>query len=244
MDIKESSQLAALAYTANAVGLKELVLKVFGPTCDYAGAELCAFTQKRVEQLRKILDRAAKFIGDSNGQIPARVIRDVVNDGTLRNDELSAAYFGGVLASSKSGIDHDDRGSHHLATVERLSYYQLKAHWLIYSAAAKLMKEANISSLPTMIVDRSIWIKAMQDEDRQETETYTLHALQPLNREHLMLNWSEPDGVTLKLSPFYPGAELFLWANGIRSTQVASLKLLDLTDQSLPSLPAGSYRKL
>ena len=232
-----------LVTLATAYGLKDLLLKVMGPTCDFAGQELCAFTQRRTEQFSRIMQRAAKLVRGDDGTVPARVIRDVLYDGTLRTDELSAAYFGGVLASSKSGVSHDDRGSHHLATLERLSYYQLKAHWLIYSAVASLMQKFGLQQMPKLTVNYDAWLEVMKADDSLEFDTYTLHSLQPLNREHLMHSWTLADQNTLKLTPFYPGAELFLWANGVRSAQVGLLGHIDLTDPTLPRLPEDSFSR-
>jgi hypothetical protein len=63
--------------------------------------------------VEKILNYARKTrVGDGKrGRVPPKVLRDVLYHGYVREDELSAQYFGGVLASSLSGINRDDRGS-------------------------------------------------------------------------------------------------------------------------------------
>lgn len=64
--------------------------------------------------------------------VPPLVMRDVLDDGSYRDDELTASYYGGILASSRSGISRDDRGAAFTALVGRLTTYQLRAHNILY----------------------------------------------------------------------------------------------------------------
>jgi hypothetical protein len=40
-----------------------------------------------------------------------KVIKAILDDGSFCDDELTASYFGGVLASSKTEVGCDDRGA-------------------------------------------------------------------------------------------------------------------------------------
>src|SRR5262249_27664159 len=126
---------SGLAILGAAIGSRKLVEKVLGPTAEYVGAGLRAFAQHRVENVKRIFHKASILLEDNPpaGQaVPPRVLRDVLNDGSYRDDELTAEYYGGILASSRSGIPRDDRGAVFTALLSRLSTYQLRAHYVLY----------------------------------------------------------------------------------------------------------------
>lgn len=82
-------------------GAKELLIKILGPTADYLGTGIQEFAQARISNLNKILEKAAKHLGDKinqTGSVPPRVFKEIIENGSLNNDELSAEYYGGILA--------------------------------------------------------------------------------------------------------------------------------------------------
>ncbi|WP_162064257.1 hypothetical protein [Vibrio taketomensis] len=50
---------------------------------------------------------------------------------------MAIEYFGGVLASSRTDIGRDDRGARIARQLDNLSSYQLRTHYIVYSAMAK-----------------------------------------------------------------------------------------------------------
>jgi len=119
---------------------KDGLTKILGPTADYLGGELKVFTQKRVDNIGKIFSSAEKKLGDKineQGAVSPKVLKTIVNEGSYSEDEVAVEYFGGVLASSRTDIARDDRGSRVAKTLDNLSCYQLRAHYLIYSSIAK-----------------------------------------------------------------------------------------------------------
>jgi hypothetical protein len=97
---------SGLAILGAAIGSAKLIEKVLGPTAEYLGTGLRDFAQHRVDNVKRIFQKANAFLGDNPpaGQaVPPRVLRDVLNDGSYRDDELTASYYGGILASSRSG---------------------------------------------------------------------------------------------------------------------------------------------
>lgn len=68
---------------------------------------------------------------DETEAVPPKVLRDILNEASFNDDQVSVEYFGGVLASSKSGIARDDRASTITATLSRMSTYQIRCHYVI-----------------------------------------------------------------------------------------------------------------
>ena len=95
------------------------------------------WTERRVNNVANIFSRAKEKLGDrieEPGSIPPRVLKEVLDEGSFCDDPLTAEYFGGVLASSRSQVSRDDRGASWSALVARLSTYQVRSHFLIYRA--------------------------------------------------------------------------------------------------------------
>jgi hypothetical protein len=65
-------------------------------------------------------------------QVPPKVLKHILDDGSYCEDELSAEYFGGVLASSRSEKDIDDRGSSLIKLVAGMSSFQIRTHYIFY----------------------------------------------------------------------------------------------------------------
>src|SRR6266496_693093 len=114
---------SGIAILGTAIGSAKIVEKLLGPTADYLGTGLRSWTEKRVENTRRIFTHAAKLLGDrleSPGSVPPKVLKGILDDGSFCDDELSAEYFGGVLASSRTGVSRDDRGASFTALLGRL----------------------------------------------------------------------------------------------------------------------------
>jgi hypothetical protein len=119
-----------------------LIQRVLGPTADYLGEGLRGFTEHRVENLRRIFAKADRKLGDAGreeGQVPPRVLGMVIEDGSYCDDEFAAEYIGGVLASSRSGVSRDDRGAAMVGLIGGLSSYLIRAHYVLYESARRLL---------------------------------------------------------------------------------------------------------
>lgn len=80
---------------------KDGLQKLLGPTADYLGAGLKDFTQKRVEAIGRIFASAQSKLGDKAekpGEVPPKVLKSVINEGSYASDPLAVEYFGGILA--------------------------------------------------------------------------------------------------------------------------------------------------
>src|ERR1700761_7877688 len=122
-----------LTVLGSAIGGKKIAEKILGPTADYIGEQLKEWTKKRVENTAKIFQNAEKKLGDKineSGQVSPKVLKGILEDGAWCEEELQVDYFGGVLASSRSGITRDDRGAYFTSLISRLTTYQLRTHYL------------------------------------------------------------------------------------------------------------------
>ncbi len=132
---------------------QEILTKMLGPTADYLGGELKNFVVKCNINLDNVFVKAKEKLGshlDEPGQVNARVLKNIIEEGMFCEDELVAEYLGGVLASSKSADERDDRGVSLISYIKNLSSYQLRLHflcyWLLYG-----LSEKHSDSLPENI---------------------------------------------------------------------------------------------
>ncbi len=220
------------------LGLKEVAPRLLGPTADYLGQGLRLYTEKGAENLRRIFVNGIKKAGkkvDEPGQVPAKVVKEVLEAGYFAEDELAAEYFGGVLASSRTGIARDDRGASYCSLIQRLSSYQLRTHYFVYAGFKHVFNEcgANLGSGDErlqlrLFVPSWFWVSAMdftEEEDQSVIFSHVLHGLlkEELIEQHYHMGTNaflkqrigyDPQTSGFVVSPSVIGVELFLWAHG------------------------------
>jgi len=239
-----------LTILGTAIGSAKLAEKVLGPTADLAGTGLKEWTERRIATVKKIFERAGDLQGDKPiaGSVPPRVLRDVLNEGSLRDDELAVSYYGGILASSKTGVSRDDRGAYFTGLIDRLTSYQLRGHFVLYSMARKVFsaEDHNINefvgrSACHTFVPLSAYLTAMQPEQGEDFETLVGHVLFGLQKEALIeanftfgdaaslrKQWPEAPDTGLLFSPSALGVSLYLLATGNRDVPVNGFLKADL----------------
>lgn len=217
---------------------KDGLQKILGPTADYLGHGLRDFTQRRIENIGQIFHNAETKLGDkvnSKGEVPPKVLKAVLDEGSFSPDRLAVEYFGGILASSRSEQGRDDRGARIAKILDSLSTYQLRSHYLIYSSVRALFSGCNIpfnmEGRPKMqiFVPFSGYFSAM---DFNQTEMDQIgqilnHVFFGLRGDSLIEdNWQygPKDSIAkiyagatdggIVIQPSALGAELFLWAFG------------------------------
>ncbi|NGX41621.1 MAG: hypothetical protein KR126chlam4_01464 [Candidatus Anoxychlamydiales bacterium] len=82
-----------------------LVIKVLGPTADYIGEGIKSLAEKQVKNVKRIFRRTSEKLdnhGTPTGAVPPRILKQTLEEGGYVDDELTAEYYSGVLASSKS----------------------------------------------------------------------------------------------------------------------------------------------
>jgi hypothetical protein len=218
---------------------KDGLQKLLGPTADYLGQGLRDFTKRRIEKIGEIFQNAESKLGDRidvKGEVPPKVLKKILDEGSFSNDALSVEYFGGILASSRTESGRDDRGARLAKILDGLSSYQIRTHYLVYSTIKSLFsfnKELrfDIEGRPKMkfFMPYDGYFSAMEFSGQEYSQVGQLlsHTFFGLSDEALIANsWRYGQPEHLKdLFPAAPaggivcepsalGAELFLWAAG------------------------------
>ena len=122
-----------------------LFTRLLGPTVDvwgeYWAEQSRGLIRRRQENVHRILESAERKLPESTppgASIHPRVLRDAFEEGSFVEDEVVADYFGGVLASSMTGVSRDDRGSSMVKLVSELSSYEIRLHFVIYREIKRL----------------------------------------------------------------------------------------------------------
>lgn len=243
------------------IGSKDILVKVLGPTADYVGGELKGLVEKCNINLDQIFIKAKKKLGDrldEDGVVSPRILKSVLDEGRFCEDDLTAEYYAGVLASSKTKNGRDDRGVSHMGMIKGLSVYQLRIHYLFYF----LLKKHGVSncdlgnpekrSKNSIFIPFNVVIGAMEFSEDEDPYIFIPHAVIGLatkglinqhyqfgSQEHMKTVFEEcPKEGGIMFEPTILGAELFLWAEGINT--IASAEILS-SEYELPSpiLPIG-----
>lgn len=244
-----------LTILGTALGGKDIIVKMLGPTADYLGEGMRDFTKKRIETMKEIFTNASKKLGTKldmeTGTVSPKVLKGIINEGSYCDDFLSIDYFGGVLASSRTGISRDDRGAYFNALVSRLSSYQLRLHYIMYHKVKELydgddtnVAHDNERSKLKIFIPIHTYIKAMDFVEVEMTEISNLinHSIFGLvkedliddyfqfgNKEHIQKSFTEADADGMILQPSPLGIELFLWAYGKGQTKIHDYLKVTLT---------------
>lgn len=220
-------------------GSAKLVVKLLGPTADYIGEGVKDLAEKRVNNVKNIFSIAAKKLGDkidTEGAVPPKVLKGILDEGSFCDDPLAAEYFGGLLASSRSGISRDDRGATFIALINSLSTYQIRAHYILYQIIKDLFNGTDINigisagrQKMETYVPANIFVSGMEfnAEEGKQVDVLMNHIMIGLRKEHLIEdNWlCGPKGSMSQyfkdakeggaiFQPSALGVELFLWAHG------------------------------
>lgn len=256
----------ALTILGTAIGTKDLIVKVLGPTADYLGEGLKGWAQRRTENLGRTFAAAARklpaHLPEGTGVSP-RVLSVILNAASFVEDQVTTEYFAGVLASSRSGSEKDDRGTSIAALVARLSSYQIRAHYVIYSCVRQVFVGSEHSvTLPEgrrellLFIPFSDFATAMALEKEETLGDIGGHICFGLAREELidgqfsfgaqdhvrkLAPTAEADGFVI--APSALGVELFLWANGLGSVNPAYFLDSAIMIETLPdvAIPQTSH---
>ena len=233
----------------------DILIKLVGPIAEDYGQDLLAWKRKRKENADKILLNAGEKLGDklnSPGRVPLKVFNAVINEGSYFDDALATEYFGGVLASSRTEVDRDDRGARLAKIIDNLSAYQLRSHYLIYSTMSEVFSSStNSFYLPEnrrkmqLFMPLQDYYEAMlftqQEWNDGEIINHICHGLDADglidtwawgDQKHLKKMASNITGTGIICTPTALGAELLLWAFGYGDKTLDFL----LTDDFSPEI--------
>ena len=210
--------------------------RLLGPSADEMAETLRRFTAKKLENVGRVVENAnAKTADDgAEGSIPDRVAFRVLDEGSYSDDQFVVEYLGGVLASSRTPFGRDDRGNTLTAMVARMSTYHLRMHYILYTAAQRLLhgRVLNLGIANLVNQEARIWtpfevyFNAMEFGEGEDWAEILSNSLFALEREGLAKFDASGDVATLHaidakipapgivFRPSVPGIELFMWAAG------------------------------
>jgi hypothetical protein len=241
--------VTGLAAAAAAVGVagastsREVVLKILGPTADYLGDELLQWAQHRRENVGRIINNAEERLGDrinEEGRVPPKVLKEILTDGSFAEDQIEVEYFGGVLASSRSGIDRDDRGAAFAKLVSQLTVYQLRSHFFCYqlfkdihNGASYNITDAESLGQMEIFIPYHSYVTALEFVPKEDASQILAHTMFGLSRldlisddcrwgsaEHIKAEWAGANEQGILVAPSALGVELFHWAHGLGNTSI------------------------
>ena len=125
---------------ATTAGILAIANKLLGKTAEAISEDLARLYAAGRDKIITSALRKTRNINDG-GKANLRVARDIFFNGSFTDESISAEYFGGVLASSRSIDGRDDRGIFYTDIIKSLSSQQLLFHYLIYRALNKLLLE-------------------------------------------------------------------------------------------------------
>jgi len=216
---------------------KDGLNKMLGPTADYLGESLRDFAQKRAQNVGKIFGNAEKKLGqkiEQPGQVPPKVLKTIINEGSYSDDEIAVEYFGGILASSRTEQGRDDRGARIGKILDGLSVYQIRTHYIVYTLVRKIFKDSgykfNQDDRPRMQIfipwDSYVGAMEFSQSEMNQFTSIVNHSFFGLNtddlietfqygpEEHMKKHCAEINGGGIIVSPSAFGAELYLWGYG------------------------------
>ena len=169
--------------TASVAALTWLANKVLGPTFDEIGKDISVYYRGNISRILKKTEEKIKDIDD--GYIAnRRVAEEVLSSGKSIDDELSAEYYAGILASSRSEDGKEDRSVTYLAILKSMSAHQVLIHYNIYNALEKKLfddwKTSHKISDVSRINKESICL--LTKEETMPEDLMTLKLLRPIGR--------------------------------------------------------------
>ncbi len=227
---------------------KDTLDRLLGPTVDYVAGRVKGLVEKCDINLGSVFSYAIKKLGpriNEPGAVNPRVLKQVWSEGAFIEDELTAEYFGGLLASARTPDGKDDRVLSLLSTVRDLSSYDLRLHHLIYALVRSCHLGTRVSLRDEIWLRRAaVYIRypvyarqmrmeamiATLDPALREFADQSLFALRKydLIAEHkTSMVYEVPlpksESVTeagIEVVPSHLGAKLFLWAHGYSDKRI------------------------
>jgi len=237
---------------------KDGITKILGPTADYLGVSLKDFAKKRADNVGRIFGNAEKKLGNKinqPGQVPPRVLKKIIDEGSYCDDTVAVEYFGGVLASSRTESGRDDRGARIGKILDGLSVYQIRSHYIVYTLIRKLFKESGYlfnredRHKMEIFIPWEVYSSAMQFDDSENKQymsiiSGTFFGLHQDNLietfyyapvEDIQKEYPEAKNGGIVVAPSASGAELYLWGFGFGDKEL-SFVLKDMCFEDLEDI--------
>ncbi len=225
------------------IGGTQLIVKFLGPTFEYLGTELRNWNSKRIENLKIIFGKAIeKSDLEIEGNVSPRVLKEVINEGSWNEENITLEYFSGILASSRTGISRDDRAVIMMKLLSQLTTYQVRGHYLTYQIVRKLFLDKKYAFTKNsdrnkmqIFIDWNDFYELMDFTENENPDILIPHIFYGLRKFELIegFSYGNKKGVEInkqgdrrkgvKVVPSAIGAELFLWVYNKSNLQTFEL---------------------
>lgn len=226
------------ALTAAGVGI-EVFRRVLGPPLQALGDALERWSTYQLRNVGRVIRNAGQKLGDradEKGAVAERAAIRIFQEAGNSDDEVIVDYLGGVLASSRTPGGRDDRGSVMTALISRLSTYQLRTHYVLYTIMRDESRGQDVNLYEVderrraaVFIPYNVYEEALRLAEGESFGVLIRHSLVGLESEDLihMMLWGDRDhlndavapeeavpGDGLVVSPTALGGDLFLWGMG------------------------------
>jgi hypothetical protein len=223
-----------------------ILRKLFGGALDEVGETLRRWTEYKLRNVGRVVENAGTKLGDELGEaeVPPRVGIRVLEESWYADEDVLVDYLGGVLASAWTPQGRDDRGAAFAALIARLSSYQLRSHYIWYTALRRALAGIEINlrdagerqRLARIYMPSASYFVAMAFSEGEDYEAIFSHCFHGLNDEGLAYGEAAgpyehlansifgagvpprarnaPVANGIVLGPTVRGVELYLWAHG------------------------------
>jgi hypothetical protein len=203
MTSSEKPEMDPLTTAISAVAKSEtsqsLIKAMLLPSAELYGQHLrdildARLSERRARNAQRILEKASRKLDpDQPGYWPPRVVKEIFDDGSLIDDGLAAEYLAGVLASSRSPNGRDDRGVALSTMINRLSFYTLRTHYILYTAARRLLAGSGLqlgidveAQKAQVFIPYSTYYSAMEFDSSEDAWGALTHAIHALRHDNLI----------------------------------------------------------
>ena len=259
--------ITAAVITSSATLAQPLVKEMLGPLAAWIGEELKNRSEREIINWTTVSELCLQKVqnsGKRSGAIPPRILKQVFENAPLCDDPIAQQYYAGVLAASMTDSPRDDREIAISALLNRLSNYQLRAHFLIHKAFCEVLSRIPftpdwLSTIKEISVYISLddFIIAMEinhyDEEINNYPSLFAHILWGLAREQLIeQNWLYGNSAVLNLNvqdgiivtPTYLGLDLILAAEGLSKNSPEVLFSPGIQIETLPDMKFSKFSRL
>ncbi|MBL6734286.1 MAG: hypothetical protein ISP86_00185 [Shewanellaceae bacterium] len=231
-DLNDSSNIAQQC--------QQMATSLFGDTADYFNESMPLKRLQNIFDILSITHHNFAHTLNPKNNIHPKLIRSIINEGSFTNDKIATHYFAGILASSLKLSDSDDRGIDFLHLIDKLTAYQLRTHFLIYSTIRTRFKKHKYQFNYTDCEKMEIFIPSffysksmkMKKEEWSRIHPLTHHSFTGLANHHLIetdyrFGYAESQQQVVKglnfdgviCQPTATGVDFFLWAFGAGDQQ-------------------------
>lgn len=215
---------------------KDGLNKLLGPTCELLGDKLKTVIEKCDFNVGQVIVNAHKKANeklDSPGGVSPRVAKNVIEEARFIDEKMAVEYFGGVLASSRSEVENDERGLMFITSLKSMSSIEIKLHYLFYLNLKTKYKsdvreisvsQTNMANKISLKVKTHEILRTFSMEYNSNSCLMILNSIDSLKRLGLLSeqtnyrysnDFSKNSSPNIQVYPTVYGINLFLWANGL-----------------------------